>query len=456
MDASAETELVAHRRLPFRKRYFAQRMIYPWERPSIMRKHIYTGAMGTLYFHLIAGMFFIYFGNRIGVTRFQWGLMGGISSFLLSAQLLGALITQRAGRRKVLWFWAAVVQRGVRLLGIFAALALWQLDRPQASVVLIVAVCVANFFSAIAFPPWMSWFADIIPEEGHGQFVGRRTWWITLTVIAVVVPVGYLFDRTPEAWKLPAVVGMFTGATVIGMLDIFIHGTIPEPRMVLGERGHFLDSLLEPIRDRRFRPWLIFNVCWTFAMTLGGALCTVYLIEDLKIKDNMLGGAIALTVFMLLGALFTVRWTGRLVDHHGPKRVLLWAHLAWSFLPVFWFVATPGTAIFWVSCASLLGGAAGTAGFTAANKLITRFPPPGHCVAMYVAVSSSLGSLAGGLGVISAGTVLKVLSDWHWMMMGMSLCAFHLLFAASFCLRLSSTTLLIRRIHNPDRKQPTP
>jgi len=106
--------------------YFAHRLVYPWERPSVMRKHIYTGVMGSIYFTLISGIFFVYYGNRLGMSRFQWGLMGGISSFLLTAQILSAQITQRTGRRKLLWFVSALAGRGMRLVGILLGLWMWQ------------------------------------------------------------------------------------------------------------------------------------------------------------------------------------------------------------------------------------------------------------------------------------------------------------------------------------------
>ncbi|KPJ70790.1 MAG: hypothetical protein AMS14_10025 [Planctomycetes bacterium DG_20] len=162
-------------------RYFARRVVYPWELPSIMRKHIYTGAMGSTYYALINGIFFVYFGNSIGMSRFQWGVMGAIASFLLTAQLLSAVLTQRSGRRKVVWFASAIAARGLRILGILVSLWLWHTGWVQASVVLIAFICLSNFFGAMAEPPWLSWLADIIPERDHGRFWGRRSAWIALS-----------------------------------------------------------------------------------------------------------------------------------------------------------------------------------------------------------------------------------------------------------------------------------
>ena len=431
------------------RRYFACRVAYPQELPSIMRKHIYTGMMGSVYFTLIAGICFVYFGNTIGLSRFQWGLMAGVSSFLLSTQLLSAMLTQRSGRRKFIWFWFAVAGRAMRFVGIVVSLCLWQAGWQRAGIALIIAVCLSNLFGAMSLPPWMSWLADIIPERQHGGFWGRRSALIGLAVIGTVIPVGLLMDSMPPERKLATIMIVFTCAAFIGFVDLFIHGTIPEPPMALPKRRRRLEQLLAPFRDRAFRPWLTFNACWTFAMTLGGSLAYVYFVDDLGFKKNFLGGMIVLTALPVMGGVITGPWSGRLIDRVGSKKVLFWGHLLWGTLPAFWVFASPQTALILLSCSSIIGGTSSTAALNAAIKLITRMPKP-QDRAMYVAVSSCLGSAAGGLGALTAGTVLKVLGDWQMTVWGWTFVAFHLLFIASLCLRLGSALVLIRRVKDPE------
>ena len=104
------------------------------------------------------------------------------------------------------------------------------------------------------------------------RLLGTATAWIALSAVSVVVPAGFFVDRLPQKYKLYAVVGIFVVATAVALLDLIIHGTIPEPPPLMSERSHFLSRIFKPIRDCNFRPWLIFNVCWTFSMTLGGRL----------------------------------------------------------------------------------------------------------------------------------------------------------------------------------------
>ena len=432
----------------FLETYFAHRIVYAWELPSVMRKHIYTGAMGNVWASLISGLFFVYFGTTVGVTEFQWSLMAGLSSWLISAQIVSASLTERTGRRKVIWFGFALAERTLRLAGILLALWLWSHGSALAALVLIGAVCLANFMGTMSSPPWLSWLADIIPEDEHGCFYGRRSAWIAVSVVAVVIPSGYLLDRIPEAHKIQAVTLIFVGATVVGLLDLLIHGTLPEPPMELGPRNHLFAAMLTPLRDPAFRPWLIFNICWTFSMTVGGVLATIFFIQDLQLKNNFLGGAVVVTSVSLVGSVITGQWSGRLVDRLGSKTVLFWGHLVWASLPLFWVLATPATALVWLSAASLVGGSSSTAANTASNKFITRFPPT-ESRAMYCAVSSSLGNIAGGVGVILGGLILKSLHGWHFQLLGWTFGGFQVIFVVSAALRFLSALCFIRRL--PER-----
>ena len=430
------------------RNYFAQRVVYPWELPSIMRKHIYTGAMGSLYYTLIGGIFFIYFGNAIGMSRFQWGLMAGLSSFMLASQILSALLTERLGRRKLVWFVAALVGRGTRVTGILVSVWLWHTGRPHPEIVLIVAMVVSNFIDAIAEPPWLSWLADIIPQEQQGRFWGRRAAWISTAVVCVVVPAGYVMDKMPESMKVPTATAVFVLAGALGFLDLIIHGTLPEPALITPEQNDVRERVKAPLVDRDFRPWLVFNLCWTFSMTLGGSLATLYFLDELGIKNNFLGGTIVLSSLVLVGSIVTARWSGTLVDKAGTKRVLFWGHFFWGILPIFWIFSSPGTALVLLGISSVVGGTASTAATTAANKIITRLPAP-EDRAMYVAVSTCLGNVAGGLGVFTAGWVLLFVGDWSWSIGGWALTAFQILFISSLVLRLSSAVFLIKRIKEP-------
>lgn len=438
-----------------RRSYFAQRNVLAWERPGIMRKHIYTGAMGNVWAHLISGIFFVYFGSQIGMTELQWGTMAGISSWLIAAQLFSARLTERTGQRKRTWFWLAMTDRVLRFVGVAVALWAWNGGSSFAPAILMIAISVANLAGAMGSPPWLSWLADIIPEDEHGTFWGRRSLWISIATMLAVVPAGLVTDRIAPESRLAATVGVLAVATLIGCLDLLIHGTIPEPLAAKASSPPRPRDLTDPFADPAFRPWLVFNAVWTFAMTLGGALATIYFVDQLGISENFLGGTVVLTSFTLFGVMAASRPSGRLVDRYGPRIVLIGGHLLWSFLPFFWFFASPTTALFFLAVASVFGGGGAEAATNAATKLILRAPPAAKR-ATYSAVSATVGSIAGGLGALAAGAILHLVTTYapeaflvRWGD------GYRILFAASFLLRLLSTLAILPRTPRV-RRPPAP
>jgi MFS family permease len=409
-----------------------------------MRKYHYAGAMGSIWMMLASGVFFIQFGNTVGMSNFQWGLMAGISSWLMPAQLISAIVAQRTGKRKMIWLYLAIAERVLRLAGILLSLWLWQSGWPHAGVVLIVAVCLSSLSGTMALPPWMSWMADVIPKDHHGTFWGHRTAWIALSVIAFTIPAALLIDEVPPDQKINAMLAVFVFATAIGLLDLFIHSSIPEPKLASSEQHHFLREILKPIRDHEFRPWLVFHTCWSFGLYLGGALFLQFALKDLGLSTNLLGVTLAITCLGFAGGL-TGGWSGKLVDRVGVKRVLFWGHLTWAFLPALWLMATPQYALYWLGAGSLISGVACSAANTAANKLVTRVPPP-ELRTVYVALSSSVGSFAGGCGAITAGIIMHQFGESSIATHLGDIGGFQVLFLVSLCLRVSTAVLLIPRI----------
>ena len=316
-------------------------------------------------------------------------------------------------------------------------------------------MALSNFFDAMASPPWLSWLADLIPANNHGGFWGRRSAWVAFSAICAVIPVGILIDHVPESAKMPVAAAVFGAAGLIGVIDLFVHGTLPEPMLPPAERAPVLERVMAPLRDPAFRPWLRFNTAWSFDVTLGGCLSMVFFLKHLEMSNNLAGGMVVLTVLPLLTGVLTASWSGKLVDRVGPKKVLTWGHFLWGFLPLFWIVATPATALYWLGWSSVQGNVGSNAALTAANKLITRLPRP-QDRAMYTAVSSCLGSVAGGIGALAAGTFLSLMGDWHLTLGGKTFIAFHLLFLISAAMRLSTVRTLLPAVSDPVAEAPVP
>ncbi len=425
--------------------YFARRPVRPGELPAIMKKHIITGTMGSAWGNLITGIIYVFFGNAIGMTQLQWGILGGISAWVVVAQPIGAILGDRFGSRKLVWFWTSLSDRILRLTCIAGAFFLWRAGHPGAYLVFMTGICIATLVGNLSQPPWYGWLATIIPQEVHGTFWGRRDSWISFVVILATLPSGFLMDLIPPAGKLEAAVVILAAASVVGYLDILIHGTIPEPPPPREIQRTTFSGVMTPFRDKRFRPWLLFVACWNFGMSLGGSLCTLYFMENLGFQNDLLGGMIAINGVGLFGTMFAARRVGRMVDRYGIKRMLMLGHTFWALLPAIWLLATPATAVLWVGLASLVGGVFPAAANNAGVKLVTRFPRPEES-GMYMAFSTTVGSVSAGIGSVAAGAFLSALHGWSVTVFGLVLSGFPLLFIISFVLRITVAFTLIPRI----------
>lgn len=417
-----------------------------WRLPAIMRKHIYTGAMGSIYIQLVAGFFLVAYGQKIGVSYRAWGILGGLTSVASVLQLLGAHLAAHFGRRREVWFTFAMGERLARGLAVVASLYLYQLAPSMATAAFVCLVAVAVASGALATPPWFSWLADLIPPEQQGSFWGRREAWIALATTAAVVPCALLYDASKAAdLTMEALLVTFALGLFLGYVDLFIHRTIPEPAMKSVQKGSIVSELASVLRDRAFRPWLTFVCAWNFSMMLGASLCALYFLD--LFNSSFTKGILAMTVVPLAAQVLSSSHIGKLIDRIGTRRALTYGHIIWALLPVPWLVATPDTAVWWFAGSNFIGAPAVSAAMNAATKYVTRFPRR-EDRAMYWAVSSALASAAGGLGAVVAGEVLEALKGRTWQLGGVAAGGFHILFSVSMLLRFASI-LLIKKLPAP-------
>ena len=433
-----------------RRKDFQYQDIQPHDLPRVMTRHIVTGAMGTIYGNLTmpTGMFVVAFGNIIGVSITQWGVLSAACSFALMIQLVAAYWSTRLGYRRLMWFLLESASRLIRGAGIALAFGLFLWGYPVvAAWILILLMGIGMLFSAGGNVPWMSWLADIIPEKVHGSFMGRRDAWIAVATICLCVPLGLFYDIIPEPLRLHGLTVILGIGVLMGMIDLFLHRMIPEPRMIPRRDGVFWRQVINPLRNTEFRNWLLFVVAYNFALFLGSALSNVYFVENLQLRNNLLGGSIVLIAVPLLGTMLVSRWSGKLIDRVGVRQVLLVSYFFLTIFPLCWIVATPRTALFWLTIASFVNGGATVVATNAANKLVLRLPAHGER-GMYVALNNFMINIAAGSASLIAGYFLAWQHHAHWSFWIKEGTAFELLFTISIALR-GGAWLLLLPMKNP-------
>ena len=343
--------------------------------PAIMRKHIYTGAMGATYWQmLLMGIFITAYIRTIGLSPYRtWGFLQLFGSFSVAFQMIGAHLAARSGRRRGMWFLCAMVSRLMTGLAVLSAYYLAGRNLFAASAAFVVFMSLGKAFESVGAPAWHSWLVDLIPADQHGHFMGRRSAWTSMASICVLLPCAALIDwATAEGLRTAAFLVVFAVGLAVGYIDLFIHRTIPEPSMPAQPRARIWRGIATVLRDRDFRPWLFFRCTASFGMGLGGAMTLFYILDELG-YSNRLTTAVAFTAAVPLAAtVLSAKYIGRFIDRAGIRPALTRSFLLMSFAPMFWFFVTKNTNVLLIFAWQFIFGIAAKTSWNAGMKLVMR------------------------------------------------------------------------------------
>ncbi|MBP7401170.1 MAG: MFS transporter [Clostridia bacterium] len=303
-----------------------------------------------------------------------------------------------------------------------------------------------------------TWFGALIPPACKGQFFGMRQRMVTLFNVGFALLLAAILPKlagNPYKYTI-----LFTLAAVSGIADALTYLRIrpPENAYQPMDRSRLrpvrLASFLEPIRDRNYRPFLLFSIVWYFSLNIAGPYFNVYMLNTLGVT---LGQQTFFTQIVpgLATFLFISRM-GRMNDRYGNRPVLLLSCAVVCLTPLIWLFVTPDT-LFLIALVNITGGIfVTTVDLSVMNMAI--FFASAEKRSVYLSVRSISTIL---VGVVPAMLIGGVLSDWLTpllegrgipFLLGQELNAFHILLIISLLLRLAGTFVFARRIREPEAK----
>ena len=211
--------------------------------------------------------------------------------------------------------------------------------------------------------------------------------------------------------------------------------------MVKGEP--ILRILADPLKDRDFRSFVVYQCAWTFSALFAAAFMQLYAIEWLQLGE---GKTTLIWCAMIMNALMAPYW-GRLADKHGHKAIISICTAMKPAIVIVFMLVTPRTAV-WILPVALFADSMWNAGiFVAANGYMMKVSPKRNR-SVFVASITGLSGICGGLGAICGGWFLKATAEFHFDLFGRGWENFHLLFLASAVMR-AGCILLAYRIREP-------
>ncbi len=447
-----------------------------------LRRITMAWAVGTVWVTVAMGPCMERYAALIGGGNFTLGLIAAIPSMAAILQLWATVLIERTGLTKFQFLAFGTAHRLMFLLMAFIPLVLPVPSR-AAVAALLVLLLLSWSFDAFARPAWISWMGVLIPPRIRGRYLARRRQITTLVQTFAAVGVALLLDRRMEndfavIWPYQVrlgitIMGLFVVAGACGSIDILLFGKIPE---VIAHKASAPESpvhpqatkrpggrwrlirylLLDPMRDRKFRTYVLYSASTMCATTIGGFFFYRNMIENVLVgwpRPFLITSVLFLVAGPIAGML-AARVVGRAVDRYGRRPVLVLGTIMTLTSIAPWFFLGPDMPgwliISIVALGPILGWMAwGAIEMTKMNILLSFADGDGR--SRYVAASQlyiSLGGVIGGLAaaVLTSGFVF--LQDNPLRIGPFLYNNWHVAFAASFLMRIVAI-VMAARLHDP-------
>jgi MFS family permease len=350
----------------------------------------------------------ILYAQSQGASSMLLGLISAFMPLLTICQLPAAHLLPKYGyRRFILAGW------GSRTVCIFAiaGVPLLYFATPGFRLgLLILFLFLFNLLRGLASGAWWPWIAELIPEPLRGWFLSRDQAFTQFGSIAAFELAAFsLMGKGPAApWQFSLVFFISAVGATISLLFIRLvpDVTAPEKLNRSGHRVPWGAMLMYP----PFFRLLVFDVLYYLMM--GGL--QAFTVEFLKSAAHYEEGWILhLASLGFLGALLTVRRTGRLIDRHGSKRFLYVFVLVYVLILGGWWVVSAGLVRhgLWIIALLNLGYGVAYVNWNVANNrlMMATMPVMGrnHFFALFTVITS----LVWGLSPILWGILLDAIGQ---------------------------------------------
>ncbi len=404
------------------------------------------GVFGSAWMNMITGAPFVSFARSLGASTFMFGLLSSLPFLGVLAQLPASYVVERGRRRRGLFLRFA---SGQRLLWLVVAALPWAIpsDYPAARVgVFLALVVLSSTFGNAGTPAWMSWFADIVPENIRGRYLGNRAALGTVTAVITSASVGWILDRNSSYTVFTVI---FSTAAVLGVIDIWLFLLVREPPMEKqeGPPWRLRNVVLSPLSNRPFRGYLLYAFSESMVFAIAGPFFWLMGLEVLEI-GNLLSNLYIMIIPMVFTALTLPFWGG-VCDRFGSKPLVGVGTGFVTVFPICWMMASPEQYHALLAVAAVAGGVFGAAIRVGDMNMLFALTPRRNRSA-YIAMLSMAASLGWVIGPAAGGAIAQALRGVHVELAGMTFGNLHVLLLLSIVMRVVHVFLIVPRLPESD------
>ncbi len=381
----------------------------------------------------LTSIYLVAFALALDASNMTIGLLGAlpwIASIL--TQIPGAELVQHF-RRKQIYVTFCLIGR---LFWIPILASPFFFENPVLAV--IIFYLIARLGETIADPSYTSLLADLVPEKGRGEFIGKRYRVLATCGMLAMVLGGLWLKQFPKESPVGFAI-MFAFGVILAVIATLLMSKIKEPK--------YRDHEHHPVKEfftlqGPMKTFVVFGTAFNFAFMLASPFFAVYMLKTLEMSYFQYGIASSIAI---LAQIITSYNVGKLTDKFGDKPVAIIGHFGTALVPLIFLAVTKNNLWMIFAAQTLSGIVWAAADISRYNLLLDLADPRKRAIQIaeyniYAAIPLALAPIIGG---------------WMTENVTFVLTGIPLIFVTSSILRFLSSLLLFR-IQEPRAKKEYP
>lgn len=265
---------------------------------------------------LTTGMFLSGYLIYLGASDFLVGILNNAATWALIISLFSFVIYERMANRKKLLVTLNIVSR--TLITSIVYLPLFIADKNTVIGIAAIMVILGNLLWGIYSTGITVWMISLLEYEKRSDYIYARMFYLRISFTITTIVAGKLLDFFNKSYK--GFVIVYTLSLLLSLLDAIILMKTYEPSHRVEKVQQIkIKDFLAPLKDKRFRTYLLFIFLFYVSITLSTSFTSLYQIKYLDLDYGFISSINVTTYIAMI--IFTRFW-GRVEDRHGVRFML--------------------------------------------------------------------------------------------------------------------------------------
>ncbi|MCT4544857.1 MAG: MFS transporter [Vallitalea sp.] len=302
----------------YKKRIFQQKNIFLL---CIAIRNIFEAIVAP------GGLIFTSFFIFLGLADHEIGYILGFIALTNVFQLFSPVIYEKFKSPKKM----VLILRILRFCSFYFVLLLPFVENLR-FVILLFIIFTSMSFGSLMGGIFLAWNDRIIPMDRKGRYYSTRN--LIANGIAILIPlcIGKILDHYTHTTKLFIIIFIVSIFFAIG--ELLIITKLDDYDIITNNKISLKKILFLPLRDKKYRDFIIFSLLWMFAFSFARPFFNLYAIRYIKLSYKFIAFVASTTAIIKL--LLAKVW-GAGVDRFGWKKILKYTGLFYASTHFLWF-----------------------------------------------------------------------------------------------------------------------